>query len=246
VTVAGPVRLAVWSGPRNISTALMRAWENRGDTVVLDEPLYAHYLAHTGLDHPGRDEVIADGEPDWRRAVDRCRAPVPAGFGVSYQKHMAHHLLDHIARDWLVELTHALLIRHPVRVLASYSRVRSAVTVEDLGLPQQVALLHELRARTGRAPLVLDAADVLTDPEGYLRALCEAAGVTFTDRMLSWPAGPRESDGVWAPHWYGAVWRSTGFTPPDTTDVDVPPGLDAVARRAAALYDELHDARLVL
>lgn len=176
---AEPVRLAVWSGPRNISTALMRSWENRGDTVVVDEPLYAHYLQATGLDHPGRDEVIAAGETDWRRAVARLVGPVPGGAGVFYQKHMAHHLLPGMDRGWVSRLTNVLLIRDPREVVASYVRSRATVTVDDTGLPQQVGLHREL------APPVLDAADVLRRPGPYLRALCDHVGVAFTARMLA-------------------------------------------------------------
>lgn len=240
---ADAVHLAAWSGPRNISTALLRSWENRGDTEVLDEPLYAHYLAHTGLDHPARDEVVAAGEADWRRAVARCCAPPAGGARISYQKHMAHHLLPHIDRAWLAGFTHCLLIRDPRRVLASYARVRDEVALDDLGLPQQVELLHDLPALAGRAPLVLDAADVLRDPAAHLEVLCEHAGVPFTDRMLAWPPGPRASDGVWAPHWYASVRRSTGFGPPDHGPVEVPAHLRHLVAPALERYEELRSAR---
>lgn len=239
----GVVHLAVWSGPRNVSTALMRSWENRGDTEVLDEPLYAHYLAHTGLDHPGRDEVIAAGAADWRQAVARCCEPPAGDATISYQKHMAHHLLPHIERDWLAGFAHCLLIRDPERVLASYARVRSAVTLDDIGLPQQLELLHDLPALTGRPPLVLDATDVLGDPATSLERLCAHAGVPFTPRMLRWPPGPRASDGVWAPHWYDGVWRSTRFSPPDDAPVTVPAHLRHLVAPALACYEELRAAR---
>src|SRR5205814_1814288 len=132
-----PLRVAMWSGPRNISTAMMRAWENRGDCAVVDEPFYAHYLAHTGIDHPGREQIIAAGETDWRRVAQRLSGPAPNGASVYYQKHMTHHLLPHIGRGWLRELTHVFLIRDPREVLPSYIKTRTAVSVEDLGLPQQ-------------------------------------------------------------------------------------------------------------
>lgn len=203
-------KLAVWSGPRNASTALMRAWENRPDCVVADEPLYAAYLAHTGIDHPGRKEVIAAGETDWRVVVEHLLAPQAAGVAVFYQKHMAHHLLPHMGRDWVMKLTNVLLIRDPRDVVASYVAAREHPTVEDIGLRQQMSLYADLSA-AGQPPMVIDAADLLGDPERYLRALCELAGVDFDTLMLRWPSGPRETDGVWAPHWYGAVLESTGF-----------------------------------
>jgi hypothetical protein len=206
------VRLAVWSGPRNISTAMMRAWENREDSLVVDEPLYAHYLAETGLDHPARDEVIADGETSWQRVVEHLLGPVPSGVRVYYQKHMSHHLLPSIDRGWIGQLANVLLIRDPREVVASYVRSRAEVAPDDIGLRQQVVLYDELAA-TGAPPPVIDAADFLRDPAAHLRALCERLGLEFTPRMLTWPPGPRDSDGIWAPHWYDAVLRSTGFEP---------------------------------
>lgn len=240
----GVVRLAVWSGPRNISTALMRSWENRPDTVVVDEPLYAHYLAETGLDHPGRDDVIAAGETDWRAVVAGLVGPVPAGARVFYQKHMAHHLLPGIERDWIGGLTNVLLIRDPREVAASYIRARAAVTADDLGLPQQVRLFDEMAA-VGTPPPVIDARDFLLDPEAFLRRLCAHAGVDFSDRMLAWPPGPRQSDGVWGRHWYDAVWRSTGFTAPGPVAVDLAGPAAAVAEKCRPLYERLHAERWV-
>ncbi|MGH9211200.1 MAG: HAD family hydrolase [Acidimicrobiales bacterium] len=240
---AGQVlRLAVWSGPRNVSTALMRAWENRGDTLVVDEPLYAHYLDVTGIDHPGRAEVVRAGETDWRAVVAALLGPVPRGVGIYYQKHMAHHLLAGIDRSWVTQLTNVLLIRDPREVVASYVRSRRDVAVADIGLTQQVELYDQLMA-AGTTPLVIDSADLLRDPEGYLRGWCDRLGVGFTDRMLSWPAGPRASDGVWGEHWYAAVWRSTGFEPYRPRDIRLSPEAAAVADACLPLYARLHAAR---
>ena len=205
------LRLAMWSGPRNISTAMMRSFENRGDCAVVDEPFYAHYLAHTGLDHPGSEEVIAAGEPDWRKVAARLVGPVPQAKAIWYQKHMTHHLLPHIGREWLRGLTHVFLIRDPREVLASYIRSRPQVTAEDIGVLQQLDIFEYVSELCGRAPPVIDAGEFLKAPEPQLRALCAQLDITFTARMLSWPAGPRASDGVWAPYWYEAVLRSTGF-----------------------------------
>jgi hypothetical protein len=223
------LRIAAWSGPRNISTAMMRAWENRGDCAVSDEPLYAHYLAATGLDHPGRDEVIAAGDTDWRRVAAALAGPVPDGRPLWYQKHMAHHLLPGIDTGWLHALTHIFLIRDPALVVDSYLKSRSTVAPEDIGLLQQARLFDEVAGRLGAAPPVIDGERFLHDPQAQLRALCARLGVDFTPRMLAWPAGPRASDGVWAPHWYAAVWRSTGFEPPRVRA----PRLDAHAARVA-------------
>jgi hypothetical protein len=252
----GVVRLAMWSGPRNISTALMRSWENRDDTVVVDEPLYAHYLSVTGLDHPAREEVIAAGETDWQRVVDDLLGPVPHGVRVFYQKHMTHHLLPDVDHGWIGALTNVMLIRDPREVVASYIKSRQTVSPEDLGLPQQVQLYEEL-AVGGVAPPVIDAADFLQRPEPYLRALCDLVDLPFSDAMLSWPAGPRDSDGVWAPYWYAAVWKSTGFEPYRRREVDfdeVAEGTAAAVQAAAGLvadkcmplYEHLHVNRWVV
>ena len=207
------VRLAMWSGPRNISTAMMRAWENRTDTVVWDEPLYAHYLSATGLDHPGRAEIIANGLIDWRDVAARATGPIPSGAAVFYQKHMTHHLLPDVEREWLVKLTHVFLIRDPREVLLSYTRSRETVTLEDIGFTQQTALFDWLTERQGSTPLVIDSGDFLRSPRTYLKQLCVYLGIDFGESMLVWPAGPRDSDGVWAPHWYASVEQSTGFAP---------------------------------
>ena len=209
----------MWSGPRTVSTALMRAWENRPDTVVIDEPLYSFYLTATGLDHPGRDEVIASQPMDWRVVLrELTTGPLPPGVTIYYQKHMTHHLLPWVDRAALAGLRHAFLIRDPRSLLASYARVRSAPTLADLGLRQQAEIFE-----TFGGP-VLDSADLLAAPERALRALCAALGVPFSDAMLSWPPGPRASDGVWAPYWYDSVRRSTRFVP--VTGPVPPPGLD--------------------
>jgi hypothetical protein len=221
---------------------MMRAWENRGDCAVVDEPLYAHYLAHTGLDHPGREAVIAAGETDWRRVTAWLTGPIPAGKAIWYQKHMTHHLLPHIGRSWLGRLTHLFLIRDPREVLLSYVRSRPNVVAEDLGVLQQREIFAYVRSLAGGTPLVVDAGQFLRAPEAQLQALCEALAIPFQERMLSWPAGSRASDGVWAPYWYEAVLRSTGFEPYRERDRNVPREyrkiIDAVMPPFEALYEQ--------
>jgi hypothetical protein len=239
-----PLRIAMWSGPRNISTAMMRAWENREDCAVSDEPLYAAYLAATGLDHPGRDEVIANGETDWRKAADALLGPAPGGKPVWYQKHMSHHLLPEMDSDWVPGLHNVFLIRDPAEVVASYLKSRATVTPEDIGLPQQGRLFDLLRERLGETPTVIDAGDFLRAPEAHLRALCARLGIAFTPRMLAWPAGPRDSDGVWAPYWYDAVWKSTGFEPWRPRDDVLTGDALAVADACRPVYERLHGFRM--
>ena len=204
-------RIAMWSGPRNISTAMMRAFENRPDTAVVDEPLYAAYLALTGLDHPMREEVLASQPTDWREVEASLLGPVPGGAAVFYQKHMTHHMLPGFGLDWTAACRNVFLIRDPAAVIASYTERRAEVTLEDIGVVRQAELFDREADRLGAAPPVVDSVDVLAAPEATLRALCGAVGIGFTERMLSWPAGRRASDGVWAPAWYDQVERSTGF-----------------------------------
>ena len=237
-------RIAVWSGPRNISTAMMRSWGSRPDTYVTDEPLYAHYLAATALDHPGRDEVISTGEPDWRKAVGIITGPIPEGRSIWYQKHMSHHLLPEIGREWLDEVDNGFLIRDPREVLASYIQRRETVTLQDLGLREQVEIFELVRDRIGKPPPVVDARDVLSDPARLVPLFCEALGIEFLDDMLHWEAGPRATDGVWAKHWYDTVERSTGFTPYRSKENDLPAELEALAEECRPYYRQLHEQRL--
>jgi hypothetical protein len=230
----------MWSGPRTISTALMRSFSSRADTVVVDEPLYGYYLAKTGIDHPGRDEVIAGMCCDWQEVLTQLtHDQLPAGRSVYYQKHMAHHLLPEIDRNALAGLTHAFLIRDPRRLLASYARVRSTPTLADLGLAQQAEIF-----RASGGP-VIDSADILRSPRDALAALCDALGVGFDPAMLAWPAGPQPTDGAWARYWYDSVWRSTGFgqyRPPG--DDELPGELRPLADACQPYYDELAAHRI--
>jgi len=240
-TSSPPLRLAMWSGPRNVSTAFMRSWENRPDTVVVDEPFYAHYLLATGIDHPGRDEVLAHHETDWRRVVESLLAPVPPGVTVFYQKQMSHHLLPHMGREWLGSVTHAFLIRDPAPMLASLGEKLGDFELEATGLPQQVEIFDFVRRTTGRVPPVVDAANLLAAPGPTLRALCAALGIPFSEHMLSWPAGRRATDGVWAKYWYDRVERSTGFEPAEAAEVPRLHGrLAELEAQCRPLYEHLH------
>jgi hypothetical protein len=240
------IRIAMWSGPRNISTAMMRSFENRADTAVVDEPFYAVYLKATGADHPMRDEVLASQSTDWRAVAADLIGAVPQGRSVFYQKHMTHHMLPVMGREWTAHVRNAFLIRAPEDVLLSYTEVRGQATLEDIGVPQQLELFEREADRLGHAPPVVDSYDVLEDPRGVLSVLCKAVGIPFSDRMLSWPAGRRTSDGVWAPAWYAAVERSTGFSSPRERAriEDLPDDLRRVADAARPAYERLSAHRL--
>jgi len=223
------IRVAMWSGPRNISTAMMRSFENRPDCAVVDEPFYAAYLAGTGLDHPMREAVLASQPTDWRAVAEALTTDDPAP--VYYQKHMTHHMLPGFGLDWTAACVNAFLIRDPAAVLGSYVEKRAQVTLDDIGAVRQRELFDREADRLGHAPPVVEGADVLSDPRGMLRRLCAALGIPFREEMLAWPAGRRASDGVWAPAWYEAVERSTGFAASERAAAR-PPLSDALRRIA--------------
>jgi hypothetical protein len=239
-----PRLIAMWSGPRNVSTALMRSFEARGDALVCDEPLYAHYLAQTGLEHPMREEILASGETDWRAVAQVLTSAPPGGEPVFYQKHMAHHLLPNIERDWLGALTHAFLIRDPLEMLPSLDAKYPDPTLADTGLPQQVELFEAVRAAGGATPAVVDARDLLESPASVLAQLCARLDLEYTDAMLSWPKGPRSTDGVWAAHWYGSVETTTGFGTYSPRTAPCPEHLVPLLEECTPYYETLHAARL--
>jgi hypothetical protein len=238
------MRIAMWSGPRNISTAMMRAWENRSDTIVVDEPFYAFYLKQTGKSHPGANEVIASGEIDWRKVVEQLTGPISGGKRIFFQKQMTHHQLPEVDRRWLGAVTNCFLIRDPAEVIASYIKKNDDPTLEDLGFVQQCEIFEWVLERTNSAAPVIDAKDVLQDPERMLRLLCNAVGVEFDRAMLSWPPGLRDTDGVWAKHWYTEVARSTSFQPYRPKNSVVPERLRAIHDRCRECYDRLYAERL--
>jgi Sulfotransferase domain len=242
--MAEPVRIAMWSGPRNISTAMMRAWGNRDDTAVIDEPFYAYYLGMTRIEHPGAHEVIATGDTDWRKIVANLTGPIPNGRKIYYQKQMTHHLLPEVDREWLGDVTNCFLIRDPREVINSYVKKREEPALEDLGFVQQAEIFDAVRARTDVLPPVVDAKDVLQNPEATLRRLCETIGVEFTTSMLFWPPGLRKTDGVWAKHWYAEVAKTTSFQPYRGKSGEVPARLADVYHRSYESYQRLYQYRL--
>lgn len=239
-----PLRIAMWSGPRNISTALMRAFENRADCAVVDEPFYAAYLALSGIDHPMRDLILQHQPTDWRIVAQSLDQAAPGGAAIIYQKHMTHHMLPKIGRDWMAGCRNVFLIRHPARVLASYARKRDAVTVSDIGFLQQEELYDQACRLTGMEPPVVDADDLLADPRGILQALCGELSIKFDEAMLAWPAGGRDTDGVWAAHWYDSVKRSTGFAKARPQPVLTDPSLQAIETQVLPVYRRLKTAAI--
>ena len=208
------VRIAMWSGPRNLSTAMMRSFSSRPDTFVSDEPFYGAYLKETGDPQPMMDEVIASMDCDWHSVARRLEGPAPDGSAIWYQKHMPHHMEGPVDITDLVGMRHAFLIRDPVRVAASYAGKRTAIRAEHLGVTRQRAYFERIAERDGAAPPVIDSADILADPATMLAKLCAALGIAWDTAMLAWERGPHREDGVWGAHWYDQVNASTGFGAP--------------------------------
>lgn len=234
----------MWSGPRNISTAMMRSWGNRPDTFVCDEPLYAHYLKETGKPHPMAAEIIAHDENDWRKVVTRLTGDVPEGKAIFYQKHMTHHLLPGVGREWLERVTNCFLIRDPREVITSYIAKNDIPTLEDVGFVQQAEIFDWVRARTGKIPPVLDGKEIQNEPRRMLGLLCDVLGIPFSEAMLSWPPGLRPTDGIWAPHWYKEVETSTSFRPHKPKTEEVPESLGEIYRQCRECYERLYEERL--
>jgi len=238
-------RIAMWSGPRNLSTAMMYAFAARGDCAVVDEPFYAAYLARTGIDHPMRAAIMAAQPTDPAQVVAALMRDGPdQAKPLFYHKHMTQHMIDGVPRDWLAACTNVFLIRHPARVVASYAKKREGPVLGDIGFMQQAELFDQLAQRMGAAPLVIDSTDIRARPETMMRALCHALDIPFTPMMLHWPAGPKPFDGVWASHWYEAVHRSVGFDSAEGPLPELEPRYHALAEAVLPAYERLAQYRL--
>ncbi|WP_204112579.1 HAD family hydrolase [Shimia biformata] len=238
------MKIAMWSGPRNLSTAMMYAFGNRGDCAVVDEPFYAAYLSMTGIVHPMQDDILAAQPTDPAQVVASLIGSNPAQKRHFYQKHMTQHMIDGVPRDWMRGVRNVFLIRHPARVIASYAAKRENPTLDDIGFRQQ-AELFDLVECWGGDPVVIDSFDIRMNPRLMLGKLCLALGIDFTESMLNWPKGGHSDDGVWAPHWYGAVWESTGFAGPEGDLPTVPDPLRTVLEAALPHYERLKARKLV-
>jgi hypothetical protein len=237
-------RIAMWSGPRNISTAMMRSFENRPDTFVSDEPFYGYYLKNTDINHPGKKEVLLSMETDWDSIAKKMTGIPPNEEKVWYQKHMAQHNLPGVDMFWTRQVTNCFLIRDPKEVILSYSKKYDVTHFNLLGYPQQVELYHLLTGGNGIEPAIVDAKDILNNPRDILTKLCSAVGIPFSDDMLSWPAGPRETDGVWSKYWYSSVKASTGFQPYTSPNEELPHELEDIYEECLVYYDTLHRKRI--
>jgi len=237
-TPTQPIRLSMWSGPRNISTAMMRAFGNRSDCQPVDEPFYAYYLSKTGLRHPMRDEVIASQATGWKEVIEQIDAPLPQGKSLLYLKHMTQHILPEIDKESMRDHTHCFLIRHPRLVIASFSEKWSGVSAEATGFKQQLALYNYYKDQ-GATVCVIEGEDVQKSPKAMLELLCRKCSISFDEKMLSWPLGPRPEDGVWGKHWYNAVENSSSFAPYVEKEVSLDPELEKLAEELEPYYNEM-------
>lgn len=233
------MKIAMWSGPRNLSTAMMYSFAARGDCAVVDEPFYAAYLAQTGHSHPMQDAILASQSTDPAQVARSLTGPNPQGKPHFYQKHMTHHMLPGMDLSWMDGCENVFLIRHPARVIASYARKRQGPTLAEIGFPQQAALFDRIAQSRGSAPIVVDSFDIRANPAATLARLCAGLGLPYSDRMLHWPKGGNPDDGIWAPHWYGAVHRSTGFEGAEGPLPDLPGGYQDLLETALPFYEKM-------
>ncbi|WP_109465455.1 sulfotransferase-like domain-containing protein [Albibacillus kandeliae] len=237
------MRIAMWSGPRNLSTAMMYSFGNREDFAVVDEPFYAAYLAATGLDHPMRDQILASQSQDAAAVAEALTGSIPGEKPHFYQKHMTQHMIPEVPRDWMGEVTNVFLLRHPARVVASFSAKYDAPTLSDIGFSQQTELYEQIVA-SGDEPVIIDSADIRRNPEDMLRKLCDRLGLAWDPAMLSWKKGGHPDDGIWAAHWYGAVHDSTGFAGPEGALPELDGALARLTEEAMPHYEKLYVHRL--
>ena len=238
--------IAMWSGPRNLSTALMRSFENRTDTTVIDEPFYAYFLKQTNLNHPGRDEVISTLDSNWNSVVKRITGPIPQNKSIWYQKHMAQHNLEGCDINWIKKLQNCILIRDPKYVIPSYNKEYSLSDEKLLGYSQQLDLIQMLEDEKGVTPPIFDATDILKSPEQALKKICLSVGISFSDKMLKWPRGKRKSDGVWAKYWYGNVENSSGFKPFQKKNIIIDKDLIPLHDKCLEGYNSMYEKRIIL
>jgi len=240
------IRIAMWSGPRNISTALMRSFENRKDTSVLDEPFYAFYLNKKGYNHPLKEVILKSQSKNWDEVASFCSGTIPNQSNVWYQKHMAHHILKGCDLNWLVRVKNCILIRDPKFVISSYSKKYKIESIRQLGYQQQLKIFDYLVDQNNIEPIIIDSNDLLEDPKRMITKLCNKIDIKFSRRMLSWPVGKRESDGVWGPYWYENVCKSTGFIAPSKKSINLGKNLYPIYEDCLSIYNFLFEKRLKL
>ncbi len=234
----------MWSGPRNLSTVLMRSFENRKDTVVIDEPFYAHFLKQTNLNHPGKNEIISTLDSNWDNIVLKITGPIPQNKSIWYQKHMAQHNLEGCDINWINSFHNCILIRDPKYVIPSYNKEYSLSDEKLLGYSQQLDLIQILEDKKGATPPIFDATDILKKPEKALKKICTSVGISFSQSMLKWPKGKRKSDGIWAKYWYRNVENSSEFYPFQKKNIVIDKKLIPLYKKCLADYNSMYEKRI--
>ena len=241
------VRIAMWSGPRNISTAIMRSFENRSDTCVTDEPFYGAYLKHTGIRQPMCDRIIASMECEWGKIKLHLNEKLPKqDCSIWYQKHMPHHMVAGISIKDFPNHRHAFLIRDPCQVIASYAAKHVEVSLDDLGFERQWDYIQYCCDKSGKTPAIFDASDVLANPEAMLKIMCSALSIEWDDRMLFWETGLRTDDGIWAEHWYNQVRQSSGFGRPQKKKMKLSTHQHKIADECQPFYAKMEKLKLTI
>ena len=231
----------MWSGPRNISTALLRSFSNRDDTFVYDEPFYSYYLKETGFDHPMRDEII-DFYPTSENEV--IKTILKDKKGIYYQKHMTHHILDKTNLEWLEKGTNCFLIRHPSKVINSYIKKNKLYSITDIGFDQMFRLFNYIKKNLSKNIIIINADTLLENPEVCIRKLCMNLNIDFSTKMMKWPKGITKDFGIWHTHWYHNIIHSTEFTPPTNLIVNVPNEYEKIYKESLAIYEHMNQFSL--
>jgi len=234
----------MWSGPRNISTALMRSFGNRPDTYISDEPFYAYYLHRTNENHPAKEKIISTGQTNWNLVVQKLVGDIPNNKNIWYQKHMAHHNFPENNLDWIKEMENIILIRNPKDVIFSYIKKYKLKNSFQLGYTQQMQLYNILQDYNKCEPIIIDSEDLLENPKKILKKLCKKCNIPFYSKMLSWPKGTRETDGVWGEYWYKKVQNTTHFLPPIENNKSIPVKYEKIFLDCMQYYKKLYKQRM--
>lgn len=232
--------VACWSGPRNISTALMRSWSSRHDTFVTDEPFYAYYLKETKLKHPMYEEIINHYSSNYNQIVSDLISKIPEGKKIWYQKHMAHHILDLTNIEWIANCENCILMRHPKEVISSYTKKNELNSVEDLGYSQQYEIMKFLK-KLNKPYIIIDSSELLKNPEKSLSTWCKKMNIKFYKSMLSWEKGNNIYDGIWWKSWYDNVINTTGFQKFEKKDITIENKYDSIYNESMKYYNYLKE-----
>jgi len=237
-------RISMWSGPRNISTALMRSFENRSDTAVIDEPFYSFFLKNTGIKHPIYKEVIEKYDSSWNNITNTLIGSIPNNKNIWYQKLMTHHWVDNQPLDWTINTINCFLIRNPKNVILSYLKIYKDVTPELIGLPQQIKIFNYVIKKTNKIPTVISSEDILKTPKLMLKKLCHLLEIPFLEQMLSWPMGPRDSDGIWGKYWYRNVVKTSSFSNPPKKNEKFPKEFSSLLDECNEYYKQIEKYKI--